>query len=345
MKTLKKESWKTIISGANLLGTGGGGTIKQALKILKKMQKPVNIADFADLKDEDIVCTVFGIGGKENCDPIVASRNAFNYFQKIINKKVSAIIPVEVGPMAIANAAFIAGELKMPLFDGDIVGLRSSPEVFLETITITSLDRTPCVIANDKGKFSILEKKISIEKMEEFFRNFAISSGGDAFVAGYPLKIKSLKKVIPQGSISVSKNTGLLLKKLKSKQINLIEFCKNTDWTLFGIGKIIDVQKNNSKGFCKGKYKIADKNGFFEVLFKNENLVLLRNNEVVLTCPDSISLLDLLSFKGINNFEENKNKEVAILGKKAIPIWRTIKGKKLFSPKNLGFNFSQKLLK
>jgi len=47
---------------------------------------------------------------------------------------------------------------------------------------------------------------------------------------------------------------------------------------------------------------------------------------------------------GINNFEDNTGKKVAILAKKAIPIWRTNKGKKLFSPKTLGFNYKQKLL-
>lgn len=345
MRVLSKKSWQNIISGANLLATGGGGTIQKAMEILKKINKPVKLFCFGDLKKTDLVCTVFGIGGKQNCNPIVASQNAFTVFQKIVKKKISAIIPVEVGPMAIANAMFIASELKIPILDSDIVGMRSSPEVFLETISLASLDRTPCVIANDKNKFSVLIGKQNIQETEDFFRSFAVSSGGDAFVVGYPLKIKLLKNIVPEESVSLSKNTGFLLKRLKNKQIDLAKFCKTTDWIVFDIGKITTTQKNNSEGFCEGKYKIKSRKNIWTVIFKNENLVLLKNNKVILTCPDSISLFDLELFEGVNNFEDNKNKKVAILVKKAIPIWRTKEGKKLFSPKNLGFDYKQKLLK
>lgn len=348
MRLIQKNEWKEIISGANLLGTGGGGTIAGASAVIKKIIDSVKLVSLKHLDEDSLVCTVFGVGGKQNCDPILASRKSLELFQGAIKQKISAVIPVEVGPMAIANATFLASELKIPMLDSDIVGLRSSPEVFLETISIPNLSRTPCAIADDKGNSAVLWESQGFqqfEQFEQFLRNFTISAGGDAFVAGYPLKVSALKEIVPEGSITLSQKTGKALKKLKANKIDLKEFCKKTKWALLGMGTIIKQIKNDLKGFSEGEYKIKSGKNNSSILFKNENLIFLKKNKVILTCPDSISLLSLETFEGINNFENNENKSVAILGKKAIPIWRTQKGKKLFSPKNLGFDCKQLLLK
>lgn len=344
MKVVNKSQFQSVLSGSNLLGTGGGGTVITASRIMQKMKKPVKIVSLFQLDRNDLVCTVFGIGGKQICDPIIAAKKAFSIFQSINNQKISAIIPVEVGPMAIATACFIASEINVPILDSDIVGLRSSPEVFLETISIKNIRRTPIVISDDKGNSAILWESRDISFMEKFFRNFAISAGGDAFIVGYPLKIKDIKNIVPKDSISFSLITGDMLIRLKKRKISLDEFCESLEWTLLGVGKIIEVKKDTSKGFSQGKYIIESNRNRFTILFKNENIVCLINGSVVLTCPDSISLLDNDSFEAINNFEDNEGRSVAILGRKAIQIWRSEKGKELFSPKNLGFNLQQKLL-
>lgn len=344
MKLISPNQWPEIISGANLLATGGGGTIGDALSIVKRIKQAVKLVSLNELKPDDLICTVFGVGGKQNCDPVVASQTAFSIFQKILRQRIAVIIPVEVGPMAFANTAFIANKLKIPLLDSDIVGMRSSPEVFLETITIPGIKRTPCIIADDKGKYLIIRRRRNLKALEKTLRNFAVSAGGDAFVAGYPLKVKSIKGIIPEDSITLSRETGNLLQKLRCGKINLKQFCELSSWKLTNEGVIIKVENNNSAGFSEGKYTIRSVKDNLTIIFKNENLVFLKNGKVALTCPDSITLLDLDSFEAINNFEENDGKRVAILGKKAIPIWRTLKGRKLFSPKNLGLDYKQRLL-
>lgn len=344
MKLLAQKDYQNILEGANLLGTGGGGTISNGLSLIKKISKPIELISLKELKSNETICTVFGVGGKENCDPLIASKTAMTVFKKILRKKVSALIPVEVGAESIGTVLFIASELGIPVIDGDIVGLRSSPEIFLETITLRGLSRTPCSIADDKGNSAVLLESKDLKQLEKFLRNFALSVGGDAFVAGYPLLIKDLWDTVPDGSISLAEETGKKLKQLRRQTLSFEEFLKNEEWQLLGTGIIVGVKKDASQGFTQGTYQIRNKNERFLVVFKNENLILLQNKKVILTCPDSISLLDLDRLAGVNNFEENRGKRVAILGKKAIPIWRTKEGKKLFSPKNLGFSYAQKLL-
>lgn len=345
MKTIPKDQWETILRGANLFGTGGGGTIKAAQEILKNIKKPVKLISQKELRSNDMVCTVFGVGGKLNCDPVIASKSAISGFQKIQNQKIAAMMPVEVGPVQIANVMFLSSELNIPVLDSDIVGLRSSPEIFIETISIKDLERTPCVIADDKENIAVLLKSQNIEQFETFMRNFAIAVGGTAYIAGYPLLASQLKGVVPDKSISIAAETGEQIIKLKQKETSLPQFCRKTQWKLIDEGTISKQEKDAPKGFIQGFYEITNKKNTYKLVLKNENIVLLKNKKELVTCPDSISLLDLDTFEGVNNFDEkNQGKKVAILARKAIPIWRSKKGTNLFSPKKLGLPYQQKLL-
>lgn len=344
MKKINRNQFKHIMEGANLLGTGGGGTTNNANLLLQKIRKPVLITPLSKLNKTDLICCVFGVGGKQNSNPSIAIKNAITLFSKINKKKISAIIPVETGPMAFATTFYASNLLNIPVLDADIVGLRSSPEVYLETITLANLNRTPCAISDDKNNQAILWKTENINSMENFFRNFAISSGGDAFIAGYPLLKKQLENVIYENSITISENIGLVLLLLKNKKISFKTFCTKTGWKCIDIGTIYKQDINNSQGFASGKYFINAGKNEYEIVIKNENIVCIKNNTVIVTVPDSISLLDIHLSTGINNFNSNINKQVAILAKKSIPIWRTQKGKKLFSPKQLGLTYKQKLL-
>ena len=346
MKTLSKKDLTNLIIGSTLLSTGGGGSFLSAKKLTGKIKKIPKLAGLDELKDDSLVVTVFGVGGKENCNPAVTSKIALRSFENIFRKKIAAIIPVEIGPLATIVGVFAASVNNLPVLDADIVGFRSSPEVFLETITMANLSREPSVIANDKGDILILYKSKNIKTTEDIFRNFAALSGGDAFVAGYPLTVKQIRNIVGRESISTSIKLGSQLTKLREKKMTLSGFCRRSGFATLGEGKITKEEKIIKKGFSFGKIQILNKSSGvnFKVITKNENIILLKNKKATLTVPDSICLLDKKTFTGILNFENNFGKEVFILGKKAIPIWRTKKGKTLFSPKNLGFDFKQKLL-
>jgi len=333
-----------LIRGSSLLATGGGGSIDSAQKMIKRLKKKVRLVDLNELDKRDAVVTVFGVGGKEKNDPVVSVRFALAAFMKYANISPSAIIPVEVGPLAVATACFMASELKLPVLNADIVGFRSSPEVFIETISIPELPREPLAAANEKGETIILTKSTSIQTTEQILRNFATVSGGDAHVVGYPLNVRDIENVVGVNSISSSIAIGIALNKVQDN--SLVTFCTNNNFVVLANG-IITRQKTAVKsGFTQGDVEIVDQSkNRWTIVIKNENMAALKNNNVVITIPDSICLLDMDTKTGINNFEKNVGKQVAILARRAIPIWRTKRGKALFSPKNLGLSIEQKLLR
>lgn len=342
MKKLTRSELTDFLTGSTILSTGGGGSYASAVKLLKKSS--VSLVPLEDLDPEGIVCTVFGVGGKQVNDPVKSIKLAYEVFQKISKDKIVAIIPVEIGPLASAIGIYFASKLGLPVVDADIVGMRSSPEVFLETITLKNLKREPTVIANEKSA-AVLYESSSYKFTEDFLRNFAVLSGGDAFVMGYPLKVKQIKGVVGEGSITQSIGIGKSLENFKSGKTNLNGFCRKNQLVNLGEGQIVKEEKNDEKGFTQGEYVIqlsSRKTG--KVILKNENVVVLIDGKVVVTTPDLICLLNTETYIGVENFSKNNGKKVAILARKAIPIWRTSQGRKLFSPQNLGLPFKQKLL-
>ena len=256
MKKIAKKDLERLIIGSSILGTGGGGSIASARILLGKMRKQVKLISLQELQDNDVVVTVFGVGGKENCDPIKASQTAFGTFQRIFKTNIKAIIPVEIGPLATLSAATIASELRIPLLDADIVGFRSSPEVFIETITLANLSREPSVIANDVGDVLILYSSSSLAKTEKILRNFAVTSGGDAFVVGYPLPAKKIRKVVGITSVSFTILLGKDIEMLQNGQVSQRELLENNSFVFLGEGTIISENKVVDQGFTKGSYVI-----------------------------------------------------------------------------------------
>ena len=345
MKRLTSNQLNYLIYGSSLLSTGGGGTITAAKALTTKMKRLPSIIPLAQLDPDDLIITVVGVGDRDVCDPVVACRLALTTFQSLYKKRICAIIPVEIGPLSLATAIFTAGLMRLPVLDADIVGWRASPEVYLETITLADLPREPIVIANDQDQTLIIDKTSSIEASEKIMRDFAVKSGGDAYAVGYPLLVKQINRVVGNGSLSYSIQLGRALNKLKNRSLNLTKFCQINQLIKLGEGKIITSTLKSKKGFIKGEYKIKDNRGrIFKILVKNENIVLTVGIKPILTVPDSILLFDRKTCLGINNQENNLGKSVMILGKKAIPLWRSQKGLNLFNPKNLGYNVKQVLL-
>lgn len=344
MIILKQKNINNILNGANFLSTGGGGTLANAVRLIAKINTYTKVVNYNELRSSDIACTVYGIGGKQKCDPVTATKSALDLFKKIIPGKISALIPVEVGPVSIATCIYLANKLNIPLVDSDIVGLRSSPEIYLETLTLTNLNRTPCAVSDDKGNSMLIYNTENEIFLERILREFAVNCGGLAFVIGYPIKVNKLIKITAGNSITLCENIGEDLRLLKARNITLNNFYKKYKLKYIDSGIITKNLMSSKNGFEYGKYLIKSDKFNYTVYYKNENIILNKENETILTVPDSIIIFDLKNFNGINNFNNNKNKKVAILGKKAIRIWRTAKGKKLFHPKNLGLNYSQILL-
>jgi uncharacterized protein len=334
---------QNILSGATFLGTGGGGRYDVAKKLAQDINA-VEIQDIDLIKNTDLFITIFGIGGLKKKGKVeeVNKRN-LDILSEILNQKPKYLIPVEIGPVSVMNVLKTASLLKLPVLDGDLVGCRAAPEIYLEAITLRNVNRLPIVASNSEGETIILDKTSSIENIETVLRDFSERSRSKVYVAGYPLYKDMIVDCMGKNSITYTLKVGEIMNKSTTLPY-LIKSLKTLDINFVDQGIITAQEEFNCTGFTAGKLTIKTKFDTYEIFYKNEFLVLLKNNNIYATCPDSILVLDENQRIGLNNSDDNVQKRVSIFSKKAIDIWRTNKGKALFSPEKLGFPYKQKLL-
>jgi len=326
---LNKEQIQEIIKGSTVLGTGGGGRLDSALSIIEKLP-PSRLISFNDLDSDDVVITAYGAGGltkPKNTTEIMAK--GLDLLQQRLGKHIRAIVPVEIGPYSLAAAFEIAAQLSVPVVDGDLVGFRSVPEIYIELVTLANLSRCPLVFGSNEGDIVLLDEASSPERLEQIIRSFASESVSNTFVLGYPYSKAELEKCLAKGSVNYCQ---------------IMKDVLDEDFQLVGSGLVTEDVKEEVDGFTKGYLQIASCETTFRIEFKNEYLVLLKDNEVVVTCPDFICAVDQSTGLGLNNGDDNKGKQISIYVRPAIKQWRTKQGLALFSPGKLGLNYKQKVL-
>jgi len=321
-----------LVTGSTFYGTGGGGSPKLAQKIYRSLKRPVKLRKITDFSPNETFITTYTVGGLNQQfikSKIIAK--SLSIYQKLINRKISGIIPVEIGPLSLALAVNLAGKLNLPLIDADFVGGRSTPEVFLETISLFNITRTPLLVINNQGKYRILMRSKNYLGEEKFLRQFAEKSGGFALVLGYPITQKVAKKCLCQKTVSLTIKTG-----------EKIDQGKLVGKLLFQ-GKISTIKDIKQSGFTSKTVEIKNNPDIGKLYLKNENLIFWINNKPVLTCPDLIILLNKKN-QPIYNLNLKKNLIVKVVGFPAQPLWQTKKGLNLFNPKLFGYNIEQRLL-
>lgn len=342
MKKIIPSDVTHLLTGALFYGTGGGGNPIRAKQIMQSLSQnnalPALIGP-KDLNTLGVCITGFPVGGLRA--DIISNellRTMLARYQTMFDQSVQAIIPVEIGPLSLAVSMELGSILRLPVVDADVVGGRSTPEVFLETITLFSIPRTPMLVFNAKGNYKTLTKNVSCQREEQFLRSFAVKSGGFAYVFGYPLTKRVILRSVTQSTVSQAMRVGSLIRrKMLSKNLTKIGAT-----TLFS-GTISSIKLMKQSGFSSKFVEIKNGKQKAKVYIKNENIILWINDKVSLTCPDLLVLMNNDYFPVFNE-DLRVNMQVSVLGVKSVPLWKTPKGKKLFHPSLFGFKIPQVLL-
>lgn len=327
---LDQVMMRKLLAGSTILGTGGGGRYDEALQRIEQLSA-VELVSIDEVPADTLVVTAYGAGGLTK--PKVSAKglkNGLKLLQERLGKPIGAIVPVEIGPYSLAEAFWVAAQLQVPVVDADLVGYRSVPEIFIELVTLADLPRCPLVFGNSEGDLVLLESDSSPERLEQIVRSFADMSTSNTFVLGYPFSKAQLLKGAAQGSVSYCVDLSGKL---------------SQDFRLVGKGRVVSDEKQEKDGFTRGRLQIKQANTTFTLEYKNEYLVLLQDGKLSLTCPDFICIIDDKTSLGLNNGEDNTGKQVSIYIRPAIAQWQTPAARALFSPKALGLNYQQKVLR
>ena len=341
MKLLTNKNWGTLLLGSTFYGTGGGGSPLLARDIYQQLNRRVGIPlrSLDELVKPGICITAYTVGSlSQKTFPKKILSLAKTHLEKRLQTPIIGIIPVEIGPLSIALAVALAADLNLPLVDADFVGGRSTPEVFLETITLFNIPRTLLIVASPEGDIITIETASTYKKEETLLRSLATSSGGYAYVLGYPILPSLAKKSLVKNTVSQAIRVGQIIQENK-----LLSRLESVEGVLLFQGKITDIATTLTGGFTTKQVTLKNKEAIAKVFIKNESLVFWINEKTILTCPDLIILLNAKG-KPLYNNDLSKGMNITIVGVKSAPLWRSNKGVQLFNPKLFGFPFKPVLL-
>ncbi len=358
MKELTKQDLYDILYGCTILGTGGGGELKNGLRLIDKAfedGKKFILADLDELEDEALIATPYMCGAispiteeeekKYSELPQIGEEPAVHAFiamEEYMGEKFHGVVSTELGGSNTAVAFYTAAMLGKYIVDADPAG-RSVPELQHSTYYINNLPIHPIAVANEFGDAAIFTKVVNDFRAEALVRSLAVVSKNSIGVVDHPAKAADLKNAVIPKAISYALKIGKAHRMAKENNEDpaqkvaevgegIVRFrgcVKEFDWKTeegFTIGNIVIEGTGNNEG---DQYKIW---------YKNENIISWFNNEIDITVPDLMCIFNEETKEPVTNpyFEKDMNVAVTILP--APKQWKTERGLEIFGPKSFGYD-------
>lgn len=349
-----------LLNGGLILGCGGGGELQEGKAVIEEVfrnGKDFCLIDLDEIDGEGIYCLISYVGGgisEEEEDLVKGLKRTIEHpilkaaqeLSRYLGKEFSGYYPSEIGAGNTIAAMFVAAMEGKPTIDGDTAGGRSKPETAISTTHVAGIQPYPVAIVNAFGEVVLIKRCIDDYRVETLSRYVSRASGGRCAAARCAVKGKELRDGIYSDSISLAIGAGRVIRTAKGDPVSeLIRFLNGKE--LF-LGTVVDFVQEKKQGFNWGTISLSGFQNYkgmnYKVWYKNEHLVAWKNNEVHITCPDCIIIVDAESGKGLYNKTDDfhKGRKVAVIGRGAGDIWRTEKGLEIFGPGHFGFDLPYK---
>lgn len=343
MKQISQSDLNDLAIGAAILGSGGGGdTEYQRMMASHVMDKwgSTTMISLNELKPDDEVILI-GICGAPlaEFEKIASGRELkkmVDVFESTLKKKVTAIMPYEIGGGNAFSPFLIAPILGIPVVDADTMG-RAFPEIQMSTCAIFGAPCSPGVFIDCLGNSVVIHAN-DFHTLEKIGRKVAVAMGSWAFVGLCSLTGMEAKDMTISKSISKAISLGKLYRESKLRGEDpvhsILKACKGT---LIGTGKIVDIDRVISQGFLKGSAVIQNKNDKIEMFYQNEFLLAKVNGKAVGTTPDILSLLEVDTGHPITTESLRYGIRVNLIAIPSTKLWTTPKGLNLVGPRYFGY--------
>jgi len=348
MRRLLEQEIRDIANGSAVLGTGGGGDpylgTLATLEAIKEFGPPVML-DASELADDALVAFPFIVGspvpGVEKFPFGFELVRAFRMLEDQLGRQITAVMSAEIGGANSMIPMSLGARLGLPIVDGDLIG-RAFPEIQLTTLTLHGLHASPFALADEHGNGVVLNV-IDNFSAERIARSISIEFGAICVGIAYPISGKQAKAATLHGTVSFAGSIGRNLREARARKLDLVSAVLDaTDGVLLFRGNIVDVRRQTQHGWAVGEARISGSEGFggstLTVQFQNENLVAVRDGEIVASVPDLITILDAESGAAITTENLRYGFRVAVIGIACKPIWRTPEGLGLAGPQHWGYD-------
>ncbi len=348
MREITIDHLDDIARGAAVLGTGGGGDpyIGKLLALSAMQDKPpVRLLDVDELADDDVIVPTAMMGAPtvmvEKIPAGTEVMAALRRLSGVLGKPIKATMPIEAGGVNSMIPFAVAASFGIPLVDCDGMG-RAFPELQMVTPTIWGIGATPMAMADDKGNGVVLDT-IDNSWTETFARSLTVNMGASALIAIYPMTGKQVKEATIPASVTLIERIGRAIREAREQHADPVgAVCEVTSGYAIWQGKVGDVSRRTVGGFARGTATIEGTGDYdgrtLEVEFQNEFLIARAGEEVLVTTPDLIAMLDAETGEPVTTEALRYGFRVVVLGMPSDQRWRTPRGLELVGPAYFGYD-------
>ncbi|KAI0558273.1 hypothetical protein FGB62_223g012 [Gracilaria domingensis] len=338
MITLCRQDLIDVLNGSAVLGSGGGGRMREALNLLEAalaMKKPIVLQQLDKIPPLAMLCAPFLMGDmSEDRDvnqphphsehpPII---NALRRLENHVGNTVSGVFPVEMGACNVALAFCVAAVLSNGfVVDADPVG-RSVPELSYASLSMAGLPQTPFTATNSLGENFLVDSAADYERQEEVLRALCVLSKNRICGVDHMMNVELLRPRLLSGTVSKAWAIGRSMRQAteagKDVADAIATHCRGR--VLFR-GHVRYLNRIEEGGFCSGDVQVAGCNGFEGETYR-------------LRIPEIIAIVDMKQVLSISNPLLEIGMEVAVVALPAPEHFLTKQGLRAFGPKYVGLN-------
>ncbi|WP_448807954.1 DUF917 domain-containing protein [Aminobacterium mobile] len=354
-----KQDVKDFVRGCTFYGTGGGGLAENGIKSLMSLLekgKEIKFIDPTDVKDDEYIACTFLMGSiaprteetvkemasfglvKEKYTDSETLAEAVKELEKYTEKKISAIVPIELGGANTPGGVAASVLNGVPVVDGDFTG-RAIPEIQQTTPYLNDKTLWPISSVDLWGNVCIIKEAINYLMSERIGKILSVSAYSMTGDAGFLMTGKEMRECIIPGTLTECIKLGRMIRESREQNKNPIEeIVKYLDGELLFEGKLTKKETEDKTGYYWGTTTIEKENSQCKVWFKNENHMCWIDGKAVCTSPDMICIVNTETGEPITNPKLEEGMNVTVIGVGARKEFISKKGIDILGPKYFGFN-------
>ncbi|MDI6819578.1 MAG: DUF917 domain-containing protein [Candidatus Hodarchaeaceae archaeon] len=346
MEKLTTEDLKDIVIGATFLGSGGGGSPENGLKLVDeigRITKEVTLVNPNEVPDGEHVAMIAGMGS-----PMALKEKgfgpeaifAFEGLQKLygwLGIDFKYIMPGETGGFNTITPIYVAAAKKLTIVDADGTGGRAVPDLETTLYYLYGIPTSPFVLADRNGNTVMgwTKDPMDAPSCENIARHVTTAFGMLAGLGTWVVSGYQIKNWLEPNVIAKSRSIGKAIREAREKGVDPVtEVTKVVNGIELIRGEIEKIETKTVAGFDFGRTTIRGIDKFegkrLFIDFKNENMICWKAlEEPVAIVPDLMGLITL-DGNPLTNADTKEGMKISVIAVPASERWR--KHPKCFEP-------------
>ena len=338
MKSLSIQDLRDIVIGATFLGSGGGGSPENGLKLVDEIAKvtsEIKLASPDEIADNDYVAMIAGMGApkalkEKGFGPeAIYAYEGLEKIYSMMGIKFKYLMPGETGGFNTITPIYVAAHKRLIIVDADGTGGRAVPELGTTLYYLYEIPTSPFVVTSRKGDLVIgwLANPMDAPMAEEIARHVVVAFGMLAGLGTWVVTGWQVKNYLEPNVITKSLEIGKAIRKAKEEGKDpvkaVVEVVKG--YELFrGVVKKVEIKTVAGFDFGRTTLEGIDeyKGKEFFIDFKNENMIAWKaEGEPAAMVPDLICLMTT-DGEPLTNADVREGLKIAVIGIPASERWR-----------------------